>query len=126
MITENQTDKSNPREVGEFIQDYTIEPGRQDSDGQEIRRKHRRYALGESVDIMLDSSQRPAEVLTATGRDVSLGGIGIYSHRPISVGTDMVVSIDNGSNRLVKRAVAVHSTLSVGLFKIGARFEGDQ
>jgi hypothetical protein len=78
--------------------------------------------MASAVDVMLDSTNAPAEVILATGRDISIGGIGLYSHRPIPPGTEMIVSIDNGRDRLLTRAVAVHNTLSVGLFKIGTRF----
>lgn len=88
----------------------------------ETRRKSLRYPMSTPIDIMLDSSQAPAEMVLATGRDISVGGIGFYSHRPIPAGTEMILSIDNGQDRLLTRAVAVHNTLSVGLFKVGTRF----
>jgi c-di-GMP-binding flagellar brake protein YcgR len=88
----------------------------------ETRRKHTRFPMAETMDIMLDSTQTPAEVILTTGRDISEGGIGFYSHRPIPAGTEMVINIDNGKDRLITKAVAVHNTMSVGLFKIGAKF----
>ena len=36
--------------------------------------------------------------------------------------TEMVVSVDNGSDRLLARGRVVHSTMSVGLFKVGVQF----
>jgi hypothetical protein len=88
----------------------------------ETRRSAPRFPMADTVDIMLDSDRTPAEVILATGRDISLGGIGLYSHRPIPMGTEMLINIDNGRERLLTKAVAVHSTMSVGLFKVGARF----
>lgn len=88
----------------------------------ERRRAYPRYPFTEPIDIMIDEFKYPADILQVSGRDISLGGIGFYSPRPIPAGTELIVSADNGSERLVARAVTVHSTLSVGLFKVGARF----
>jgi hypothetical protein len=88
----------------------------------ESRRTCPRYRMGETVDVLLDSYEMPAELVTASGRDISTGGIGLYTHRPIRPGTEMIISINNGQERFISKAVAIHSTLSVGLFKIGARF----
>lgn len=88
----------------------------------ETRREFPRFPMADTVDVMIDSAQTPAEVVMATGRDISKGGIGIFSHRPIPAGTEMVLSIDNGHDRLLTRGVAVHNTMSVGLFKVGVRF----
>lgn len=105
--------------VERFVDDYVTH----DIDmSYEQRREYPRYPMTEPVDVMIDSYESPAEMIQATGRDVSLGGIGIYSHRPIPEGTEMVINIDNGKDRLLTKAVAVHSTLSVGLFKIGTKF----
>jgi len=106
--------------VGKFINAYYATS---DIDtNYETRRSSPRFPMSDVVDIMIDSSQTPAEMVTATGRDISSGGIGIYSHRPIPIGTEMIVNIDNGRDRMITKAVAVHSTMSVGLFKVGARF----
>ncbi|NLE28052.1 MAG: PilZ domain-containing protein [Phycisphaerae bacterium] len=88
----------------------------------ETRREFPRFPMADTVDVMIDSTHTPAEVVMATGRDISTGGLGFYSHRPIPAGTEMVLSIDNGQDRLLTRGVAVHNTLSVGLFKVGVRF----
>jgi len=119
MITQNDTKTAVPKQVQSFVDDYIIGPTNKEDD---VRREHPRYPLGEAVEIMLDSSQRPAEIIMATGRDISLSGIGLYSHRPTPKGTDVIVNINNADNRLTTRAITVHSTLSVGLFKVGARF----
>lgn len=92
------------------------------TDDYETRRSHPRFNMTESVDVMIDSYQTPAEMVMASGRDISAGGLGIYSHAPINVGTEMIVSIENGQEKLIARAVAVHSTQSVGMYKIGTRF----
>jgi hypothetical protein len=88
----------------------------------ETRREFPRFPMADTVDVMIDSAQTPAEVVMATGRDISKGGIGFFSHRPIPTGTEMIVSVDNGRDRLLARGVAVHNTMSVGLFKVGVRF----
>jgi len=106
--------------VGKFINAYYA--ASDFDNNSEVRRSSPRYPMSDTVDVMVDSVKTPAEIITATGRDISTGGIGIYSHRPISPGTEMIINIDNGRDRLLTKAVAVHSTMSVGLFKIGARF----
>ncbi|MFA5864683.1 MAG: PilZ domain-containing protein [Phycisphaerae bacterium] len=106
--------------VGKFINDFYLTSGT--TNDYETRRNARRYQMTDTVDVMLDSTETPAEVILATGRDISTSGIGIYSPRPIPVGTEMVVNIDNGKDRMLAKAVSVHSTMSIGLFKIGARF----
>ncbi len=88
----------------------------------ETRRIYPRFPFAEQVDVMIDEFGYPAEVIQATGRDVSLGGIGFYSPVPIPSGTEIIVDVDNGRERLLARAVTVHSTLSLGLFKVGAKF----
>jgi len=106
--------------IGKFIDKYYVT-----SDipvEYEKRREFPRYPVADTIDIMIDSPDTPAEVILATGRDISMGGLGLYSHRPIPAGTEMVINIDNGRDRLLAKAVAVHSTMSVGLFKVGARF----
>jgi hypothetical protein len=88
----------------------------------ETRRQSPRFPMADTIDVMLDSTQTPAEVILATGRDISEGGLGFYSHRPIPAGTEMVINVDNGKDRLLTKAVAVHNTMSVGLFKVGVKF----
>lgn len=105
--------------IGQFVDQYAATPF---DSTYETRRAAPRYTMGETVDILLDSYETPAEVVLATGRDISLGGLGVYANKPIRPGTDMVVRITNGAETLLSKAVAVHSTQSVGLFKIGARF----
>lgn len=118
MIAAESTSVISER-VGRFVEQYGDEAVRSDL---ETRREHPRHTMSEPVDVLVDSTQTPAEVILATGRDISLGGIGVYTDRPLPPGTGMVLSIDNGREKLFAKAVAVHSTLSVGLFKIGARF----
>lgn len=86
------------------------------------RREHPRHTMKEPVDIMIDSSETPARMVLATGRDISCGGIGLYFHEAVSPGTRMLLNIDNGRQKLLAKAIAVHSTLSVGMYKVGARF----
>lgn len=105
--------------IARFVEDYASEDVRNQF---ESRRNHPRYTMSEPVDIMIDSETTPAEVVLATGRDISNGGIGIYANQSIPSGSDMVVCIDDGRDKLFARAVSVHSTQSVGMFKIGARF----
>ena len=119
MTTENDPNLPATQKTEEFLKDYVVGQAIQD---QELRRSNPRYPLGETVDLMIDSADRPAEIVTATGRDLSQGGVGIYSHRPIPPGTDVVINIDNGRKKLLRRGLTVHSTLSVGLFKIGTKF----
>jgi hypothetical protein len=88
----------------------------------ETRREHPRFPMADTVDVMIDSSQTPAEIVLGTGRDISEGGLGFYSNRPIPLGTEMVINVDNGKDRLLTKAVAVHNTMSVGLFKVGIKF----
>jgi hypothetical protein len=88
----------------------------------ETRRGCSRYQFSDPVDVMIDSKETPTDIIMATGRDISKSGIGLYSHRPIPEGTEMIINIENGRDRLLAKAVAVHSTMSVGLFKVGARF----
>lgn len=88
----------------------------------ETRRAYARFPMNEPVDVMIDSSETPAEIVLATGRDISNSGIGVYSHQLIAQGTEMLISIDNGQGKLLAKAVAVHSTLSVGMYKVGMRF----
>jgi hypothetical protein len=90
--------------------------------GFETRREFPRFPMADTVDVMIDSVVTPAEVVIASGRDISKGGIGFYSHRPIPMGTEMIISIDNGRDRLLTKAVAIHNTMSIGMFKVGARF----
>jgi hypothetical protein len=119
VTTVENTGKVRER-IGKFIN--TFYTTAETSSDYETRRSATRFPMADTVDIMLDSEQTPAEVILATGRDISTGGIGIYSHRPIPTGTEMLINIDNGRDRLLTKAVAIHSTMSVGLFKIGARF----
>ena len=88
----------------------------------ETRRESPRFPMADTVDVMIDSAETPAEVVLGTGRDISEGGLGFYSHRPIPAGTEMVLNIDNGTDRLLTKGVAVHNTMSVGLFKVGVKF----
>ena len=88
----------------------------------ETRRTAPRFLMAEPVDVMIDSDETPADVILASGRDISSNGIGIYANKPIRAGTEMIVSIESGTDRLLAKAVAVHSTMSVGLYKVGARF----
>lgn len=106
--------------IEDFVQHYSVSTGQLQA---EVRRRCTRYEMPEPVDVMLDSSQTPAEVILAAGRDISVSGIGLYANRPVAVGTEMVVGVDTSSHKLLAKAVAVHSTASSpGLFKIGARF----
>jgi len=118
MLTET-TNSAVAERVSGFVEQYATD---NPEPGFETRRAHPRYQMPEPVDIMLDNAETPAEVIFATGRDISIGGIGVYANRPIPPGTEMVVGIDNGTSRLLTKAVSVHNTLSVGLFKVGARF----
>jgi len=106
--------------IGKFIR--THYGFQEPASDYETRRVFPRYPMAEMVDVMIDSKTTPADMVQATGRDISTGGIGLYSHRPIPAGTEMIVSVDTGKTRLLTRAVAVHNTVSVGLFKVGARF----
>ena len=108
------------RRIGKFINNYVTD---EVDMAYETRRAYPRYPMTESVDVMIDSFQSPAEIFQATGRDISLGGLGLYTHRPIPSGTELIVSVDNGKERLLTKAKAVHSTLSVGLFKVGLEFK---
>lgn len=107
------------KRIEKFVEQFSDE---QIDMGFESRRTFPRYRMGEAVDILLDSYDMPAELVTASGRDISTGGIGLYTNRPIRPGTEMIISINNGQERFISKAVAIHSTLSVGMFKIGARF----
>jgi len=120
MVTTVENTGKTRNRVGRFIS--TFYASSEIASDYETRRSAPRFPMADTVDIMLDSDQTPAEVILATGRDISQGGIGIYSHRPIPTGTEMLINIENGKDRLLTRAVAIHSTMSVGLFKIGARF----
>ena len=118
MVTTMETNLQD--RMGNFIRTHYGIP--EASTDYETRRTYPRFSMSETVDVMIDSKETPAEMVLATGRDISTGGIGIYSHRPIEPGTEMIVSVDNGRERLLSRAVAVHNTMSIGLFKVGARF----
>lgn len=120
MVTAVENTGKVRERVGKFIN--TFYASNEIPSDYETRRSAPRFPMSDTVDVLLDSDQTPAEVILATGRDISMGGIGIYSHRPIPAGTEMLINIDNGRDRLLTKAVAVHSTMSVGLFKIGARF----
>ncbi len=108
------------RRIGKFVNNYVTD---EIDMSYETRRAFPRYPITEPVDVMIDSYESPAEIFQATGRDISLGGLGLYTHRPIPAGTELIISIDNGQERLLTKAKAVHSTLSVGLFKIGVEFK---
>ncbi len=120
MVTAVENTGKVRNQVEKFI--TTFYANTEEERGYETRRSSPRFPMSDTVDIMLDSDKTPAEVIMATGRDISTGGIGLYSHRPIPMGTEMLINIDNGRDRLLTKAVAVHSTMSIGLFKVGARF----
>jgi len=120
MITDTPTDTFTNQNVDYFLQKFSNLPT---DTKDEFRRRHPRFPLREPADVMIDSADSPAEVLMASGRDISRGGIGLYAHRPIPPGTEIIVSVGRGKQGLLKRATTVHSTLSIGLFKIGARFD---
>ena len=105
--------------IEKFVNKF-VQP--QGDDPYETRRDATRYTMNEPVDLLIDSHESPADMILASGRDISSSGIGLYSNRPVKPGTEMLVSVNTGREKFLSKAVAVHSTLSVGLFKVGARF----
>ena len=114
---------ANQSMMTERIETFVDRYGHDQADGDsESRRQCTRFTMVEPVDILLDLSETPAEVVLATGRDVSTTGMGVYMNHPVEPGTNMIVSVDNEPGRFQTKATVVHSTLSVGLYKVGMRF----
>lgn len=93
----------------------------------EIRRRHRRYVYPESVDAVLIGRDY-SDPLPMTARDISAGGIGLLSRQPIRPGTMMMVALNrhDEDEQMWVRATAMHSTQTVGFYKVGVRFDTDE
>ena len=64
-----------PSRVAEKIEHFVDRFSFQELDaGCEHRRQTPRYAMAEPVDLLIDSTETPADLVMASGRDISAGG----------------------------------------------------
>ncbi len=87
-----------------------------------IRRTFPRFPTEDNYYLQLPTSQ-PDEFIYARGYNISPQGLGVFCKVKLDSGAHVSVFDESGSDEPWMTGTIVHSTLTVGGFKIGLRFD---
>ena len=92
------------------------------SDG---RRAHWRFAYAIPAAVELEDPPVLGEPIYITTRDISVDGLGFVSHYNLRPGQKVLICVDANGSQLEVPATVMHSTISVGMYKVGVEFDFD-
>lgn len=88
------------------------------------KRKALRYIWPAALEVRLEPPAQPQRPIYVTGQDLSPDGIGLFGRHKLQVGARIWLRYaDDGDAGPWVPAVVAHSTLSVGGYRVGVRFD---
>lgn len=76
--------------------------------------------------VEVDEPLALSEPIYIVTRDISVDGLGFMSHQKLRPGQKLLITIETDAGELEIPTVVVHATASVGMFKIGVKFDFEE
>lgn len=106
--------------------EYVIEQIKQTTESSDIpdkRRANWRLMYGMQGTVMEEDQVNGTDPIYVTTRDISVEGLGFLTSHKLERGQHLVITIDTEFGDLEVTGQVVHSTRTIGGFKVGVRFD---